>query len=84
MPVLLEGWRRSQGSWVWPRKPFALEEIRPEGGREGSEYNDRVRGESHVENFGESIRLGKRFTCDGGQGRGMKGISIPIEYLELV
>jgi hypothetical protein len=58
--------------------------VGPEGGGEGSEYHHRIPGESHVENLGEPIRLGNRFTCDGGQGRGMKGFSIPIEYLELV
>ena len=75
---------RNRGSRVWRRKPLALEEVGPEGGGEGREYYDRVRGESHLENLGEPIRLSNRFTCDGGQGCGMKGISIPIEYLELI
>jgi hypothetical protein len=63
---------------------LALEEVGPEGGGEGGEYHDRIRGESHIEKLGEPIGLGERFTRDGGQGGGMKGISIPIEYLELV
>lgn len=37
---LLVGRCCSQRSRVWRRKPLALEEVGPEGGGKGSEYND--------------------------------------------